>query len=84
MKAIYKYLVEPGMGVKVPMPQHAEVFSAIESGNSIWIYALVETEQEIRNRIFNVVGTGWELTEHPGDFIATVKVGPFVWHVFQP
>jgi hypothetical protein len=69
------------------MPKGAVILSAIEQYGSIIVYANVDVEQEEVVKRFCVLGTGWDsgnvALESDYYFIGTVKVGAYVWHVFE-
>jgi hypothetical protein len=85
---ILKYQIgEPFNGFKtVEMPPGAQVISAIWQQSGVVIYAIVGgsdwPEELMVDRKFCVVGTGWEI--EPGlQFVTTLPVGAFVWHVME-
>lgn len=72
----------------VKMPEGAKVLSAAERGefgNRLDVWALVDTEAPMRDRLFRVVGTGHPFPDAEDcRFVATVhtRVG-LVWHLFE-
>lgn len=97
MSVIYKYPLPPFDAVQwVTMPSSSTVLSAIEQKGQIILYALVPDPNasslwNSQKRIL-VLGTGQTFNEdrendiRPFDemrFINTVKVGNFVWHIFE-
>ncbi len=83
--AIYKYPIAlQADATEVAMPRGAEVVSvAVQNGTSIVVYAIVNTaESRTEDVYFTVRGTGQILVGSEGEFIGTVNIGPFYWHVF--
>jgi hypothetical protein len=78
-KVIYKYEVD----TIVVMPDKAEILTVQLQNGSPWIWALVDTSEELVERNFNIVGTGWELEEFNHKYITTFQNGSYVWHVFE-
>ena len=91
MKTIYRYQLAVEDYPEVLMPQGAHILSvaASRSGNPglVDLWALVNTDQPLAPRKFQVIGTGNPITDHPhpDDFIATVAIagGALIWHVFE-
>lgn len=83
MKKIYKYEIPIEDAPSVPMPIGAQVLSvAASGGDSLLLWALVDTEAPVEDRHLAICGTGHPVRE-VGAFIATVQDSPFVWHVFE-
>lgn len=87
MKTIYKYPLSLAGG-EVKMPDNAMILSvAVQGEESLYIWAEVDTAEEIVTRTFAVYGTGWPLTskfnDTPHHFIGTVICGPYVWHIYE-
>jgi len=85
MKTIYKYPIDLKQRQWIQLPRGAEILSAHAQDNELFIWALVDTEQEIAPREVLVFATGevCEIPTHrPYQHIDTVHAGPWVWHVF--
>jgi hypothetical protein len=78
-KVIYKYEVD----TIVVMPDKAEILTVQLQNGRPWIWAMVDTDEALVERNFNVIGTGWEIEEFNSKYIATFQDGPMVWHVFE-
>jgi hypothetical protein len=78
-KVIYKYEVD----TIVVMPIGAEILTVQLQNGKPWIWALVEWYNQLEERNFNVIGTGWEIEEVNHKYIATFQDGDMVWHVFE-
>jgi hypothetical protein len=84
---IFKYqlsLVEE----QVLLMPHARLLAVAEQGGKLMLWAmhvLPETDADMSERKIVVRGTGhtFEPSEGPMEYIGTVQMGPFVWHVFD-
>ena len=68
------------------MPIGSEVVTVAAQGQSICVWAVVDTEQGVyEERKFHVYGTGHELPENHEDhiYIGTVFIGHLVFHVYE-
>lgn len=83
MKAVYKYNLHPY--ARNMMPVGAKPLSVHAQGNDLCLWALVDTEAELENREFVIVGTGHEVHDHAGEFIGSALLagGTLVLHVFE-
>lgn len=88
MKTIYKYKVKRQETQEVEMPATAQILTAQPIDDSVWIWAMVETEVvEKEMRRIAVLKTGQEITL-PSDkllYINSVQLGAgeLVLHVFE-
>lgn len=83
MTVIYKYAVTVTRKQHIIMPRDAKILSAQCQGDCIQLWARVDPSEPLVNRAINVLGTGHEFFGYPGEFIATVQTGPYVWHLFD-
>lgn len=68
MKVIYKYRL-PFMEVsKVVMPRNAEIIRVDGLDGAIWLWAVVDTEEPLVERVFNLYKTGGEMPEDIQNF----------------
>lgn len=93
MKAIHKYNISAG-STSVQMPQGAKILHVGGQGESICLWARVDTEQLGELRHFRVFGTGDMVPgdDEPGfesrhgerstQYLGTAMCGEFVRHVF--
>ena len=80
---IWKFDV-PIQGVSlVEMPASATLLSVKFQGGVLRAWAIVSPDNPPGVRVFHIYGTGHEVSESPGQFIATVGEGIFIWHVFD-
>lgn len=87
MKTIHKYPLPIEDCVKIHMPVNASILSIDEQyPGELYIWALVDTEMELVQREFIIVGTGNKFPDHiPVKHLESVVTfnGAFVWHVFE-
>ena len=89
MKTVYKYRVNVSDTVVVEMPKgarllHLEPVDAGVLNDTIDMWVEVESEAEVEDRVFYIVGTGHPLPTAPAHHVGTVQGRPFVWHVYAP
>lgn len=86
MKTILKYELEEGMNV-ILTPKHSLPMSVESQYNKPVLYCLVDTETELVERTFEVVGTGLPIESdlHLSEYIGTVMLNneSFVLHVIH-
>lgn len=83
MRTIHKYpLYVTDMQV-VMMPVGARILSVANQRDMLTLWAEVNTEAPPAGRVIHVVGTGNPLVvASNADFIGTVEMGQFIWHVY--
>jgi hypothetical protein len=87
MRQIWKFPVEIADDVTIIMPRGAEVLYVGEQAAGLAIWALVDPDESLEERMFHIFGTGHSIPSiiEGRDHIATVPMrdGVFVWHVFD-
>jgi hypothetical protein len=85
MKTIYKYELKITDIQSIEMPIGAEILSAGLQKQTPCIWALVEDENKLQNRIIEVLGTGNPIIQEGSrKFIGTfILANGFVGHVFE-
>jgi len=80
MFRIHKHIIGDG---KVKLPVDAKILS-IQMQNG-FITAWYETcnPNIVEFKEFKVIGTGWDIEDFKRKYIATVKDGLFVWHIYE-
>lgn len=90
--AILKYSITPSgfdhSGCDIRMPTKSQVLDAQwqTTHGEIMLWAVVDMEPAAAKvwRRFVIRGTGWQLDDHPGRYVATVQCPDgLVWHVFE-
>lgn len=87
-KAVWKYKIPFGDTAEVQMKDGAVVLSAsLEDERlllpEILVWALVDIDAPDVTRVFYVRGTGHEVQDYVGQYIATLPDGRFIWHLFE-
>ena len=70
----------------ISMPQYARVLSVQDQGGELRVWALVDVCNPLVSHLFQIVGTGREVEGFGhtllGDYLSTVQMGAYVWHIF--
>lgn len=89
MQTIFKYVIPPPrFGIStIQMPRHAEPLSVGTQGDTLVLWAKVDTEEPMCPHEFCVFATGERLAlerlRAPERFLGTVQLpGPLVFHIF--
>jgi len=85
MLVIHKFKLELTDRQVITFKSLYEPLSVIEQHGEIMLYCKVSTFQSsvaTHDLVVYVVGTGHQLPVGDVKFIGTVKVGPYVWHVY--
>lgn len=83
-KIIYKYILNAGI-VKVEMPAGAKILCVQEQNNLPVLWAEVDINQPLENRVFSLVHTGEEFDTTYKTYIATCLLdeGDYVVHIYE-
>jgi len=81
---IWKYTLNNPTN-NIMMPKNAKILDVQIQHNEIQMWALVNENNEQEQRDFSIFGTGNEIPDDPGDYIATFQLydGKLVFHVFE-
>jgi hypothetical protein len=82
VKTIWKFELPTPICV-VQMPVDAMVIRVGRQGAAVCLWAMVESDNALEDRLFAIVGTGRPIP-HNGRYLGTWDDGPFVWHLFEP
>lgn len=86
MKTIHKYLLHGTSETKFVAPLGAKILSAGCQGRDtlvVWAEIDADTTHTQVCTVY-VYGTGWDIPDNPGRFIATViDSSGFVWHIYE-
>ena len=83
MKTIYKYPLIVGGENIIGMPSGAKVLDVQSQRGELVLWAIVDLQNPFEARHFDVIGTGFSLPDEADQYIASVQLGPLVWHVFE-
>ena len=79
MKTIWKYVMT---GNAISMPEGATVLYGAMQDKEFCIWAMVDTEQPVCSRTFDVVRTG-QFVPSKMRYVSTYMDGSFVWHIME-
>lgn len=86
MKTIYKYIL-PLLGgpQQIKLPQLHNILAIQVQNREICMWAEVDTDSPLGVWRYEIIGTGWEIKYQGYDreYLETVQVGSFVWHIYQ-
>lgn len=84
VQSIYKYpLKAPGI-TEVLMPFGAKVLTAQYQSGELRLWAQCGVGLKPTKRVFEAIGTGWDIEVDGWVYVATVQDGAgYVWHVFE-
>ena len=87
MKTIWKYALKiDTYTTTLQIPAGAELLHVAAQNDVPCLWFLLDPNMPLRDRHFNVCGTGWEkIPEYISktDYAGTVLIGPYVWHIFE-
>lgn len=86
MRTIYKYsLRSVSYKQQVSLPDNSKVLHVGVQNDQIMLWALLQNTDNLNlvAKNFYVVATGGPVPETPTDYIGTVQIGVYVWHVFM-
>lgn len=85
MLTIYKYPLKLEDEQILELPVNSQLLSVIVQREVICLYVKVDSLEKYTNgHKILIIGTGDPLEQDVTiDFIGTVQMGPFVWHVFE-
>jgi len=81
---VYKYRVYETPTPVLQLPSGAALLHLGEENDSLYVWALVDTEQPYEQRDLMLAGTGWEMPATPGRHVGTVQMrNGLVFHLFE-
>lgn len=83
MKQIWKYPFEKDWHFTIEMPVGAEIISAQDQGGQMCMWVIADPGNGLEMRQFAIAGTGHDMTDEMVEFIATIQMPPYVWHLFE-
>jgi len=67
----------------VKIQKGARLLTAQLQGKAIVIWYECDKDAPLITRVLETVGTGWEMDEISGTYLATVQQNSFVWHIYD-
>lgn len=86
MQTIWKFPLAVADVQRIRMPKKAEILTVQHQNSGAWLWAIVHTENDIEERVIEILGTGNPIHNDMGisrKYIGTFQAEPFVWHVFE-
>jgi hypothetical protein len=86
MITIYKYPISIEDATIIDMPVDAQILSIQVQHRKIVLWALVESDNQNEQRVFEIYGTGHNMDHYYKEgriHRATVQWGDLVWHIFE-
>ena len=85
MKTVFKYKLQTTDSQQIEMPESSEVLCVQMQNGIPFIWAKVDTNNELKKRHFVIVGTGHPLPSNPLNYIGTYQLqyGGLVFHLFE-
>jgi hypothetical protein len=85
MGTIWKFMLRPAAVQTIRMPKGSEVLTAQVQGEELCLWAMVDPDNLMEDRMFLIVGTGHNMPEVFGRYVATVQMenGLLIWHIFE-
>lgn len=85
MRTVFKYRLTVDDAVTIKMPKFAKILSVGVQQESVFLWALVDTDKLEENRHFRIAGTGHPIEEAHLTFLGTVFLmrGQLVFHIFE-
>ena len=83
MRTIYKYNLAPVDEQTIGLHKNYEILSVQNQHGMITLWVMIDTDQLMTEVVFYVVGTGNPMPPRRFiNFLGSVQIPPFVWHVF--
>lgn len=80
---IYKFTIPLHSKTFAYMPKGANIISCQNQDGKITLWAICNPDAEKEKRFFAVVNTGEDFSNVSLNFISTVQIGTYVYHVFE-
>lgn len=83
---MYKYPIHVSGAFTITLPMNSRIRHVGRQGDSMYLWAEVEPNAQVRQKTFRVFATGEDI---PHDYTAvwvwhgTWQDGPFMWHLFE-
>lgn len=80
---IFKYQVPIQSDFRLELPKGAKIISFQLQNETPMIWAIVNEHLELETRYFEIVGTGFDFISTCREYIGTIQLDSFVWHLFE-
>ena len=82
-KIIYKYNIPMESEFEIELPTHRKILSFQVQNNLPQLWALVDPDTPKERVAFHLFGTGILIQEWIGNYIGTIQLHGYVWHLFE-
>ena len=82
-RKIHKFVLEITDFQDVEIQKDFKIISVINQNGKLCLYAIVDPNGKKVAVKIRIVGTGHPFIANSLNFIETVQVGDFIWHVFE-
>lgn len=82
-KIIYKYSVPMEDEFEIKMPEHSKILSFQVQNEQPMLWALVDPDTPTVLKQFHIFGTGNPIKAWIGNYIGTIQLHGYVWHLFE-
>lgn len=81
-QVIHKYPIPLATVSRIDLPIDAFILTVQVQGNGPVMWAQVNPANELRPRTVYVIGTGHTVRDEHADYVGTVQIDGFVWHIY--
>lgn len=83
-RTVWKFAMPRGAGLAhILMPRGAQILDVAFQGDMVHLWALVERGVPSEERVFQVVGTGHDVSDELQTFLKTLHINGYVFHIFE-
>lgn len=80
---IFKYPLEITNVQSFPIPRGYKILHVGVQNDKLYLWTLIDQKQESDFAIIHIIGTGQEFDLSSHDYIGSVQMNQFVWHIFK-
>lgn len=82
-RVIWKFTIPLRDSSVIGMPQGAKILHVREQNSQPTLWAEVDPKAPQKPRKIHVRGTGHVVSNKTGDYLGTVQIHPYVWHIYD-
>lgn len=83
LRQIWKFPLEVTDVQTISMPMGAKIMHVDVQHDQVCLWAGVYPDNSKMDRTFHLYGTGHAIPDDVQDYLGSVVIGPFVWHLFE-
>ena len=80
---IWKYPLQITDRQFVMLPEGARILTVQMQGKQLCLWAMMNPDALPKRREIQIIGTGHDVSDADGRYIATVQMQALVWHIFE-